>query len=736
MEYRRVFKSRKVITLYMTFLVIALGIYIYQQVYSVSAERTISGNAGEIAAGEGTMPYEEFQARYALAYQEYLQKILAQSDDLAGISIFRQVDSYSFRNLEKTRSDYEALVGLKTTEGNFKALETVVGFEIADYVIFLFGFTLVWTFFDDEKKGLWCVNYATPGGRMNLALERCGVLLVGNCIFTAALYLLLFGNAFLLYGGVEDMGSSVQSSPLFRDCTLRVSASEYLFLFVLLHAAMSFAMSLFVWMVLLFFRNHLLSMALLLFILGAEGALSAVLPEQSIFVVLKYENLFRLIHPGDILYSYRNYNLFSHPVNCFHACLCLIFTTILIGAAVSVGIASCRRPIAGEGKAEAVIARWQTKANEVYHRGLSHLSVLGMEFYKVFIMQKGGLFLIVWLYLLVGGIDTGSVFYLGTGAVLKDIYKEYSGPDDGRLRSYVEKQESILLMEKTRYEKMAEAYKAGAVSKEKLENASLHYSSFSTLESSIDSVNMQLAYMERVRKERGIPVWFLSNKGYKILWTGDGLYLGQGYGEQEQRGLLAVIVLTLLLSTVFSYDRTCGMEKMLRATPYGREKLFYIKIFMAFLCCLVICLTTYGLELYEVQRLYPVNCLEAPIQSLDFMEDFPFPISIGTFLVSVEMIHLVVLFAIGMVVCACSVYWKDAKGTIAALVIFIFPAALQMSGIGWCEYISVLQPLVYIEALQEHGFIYSAGIVLVMLGIGAVCYQMVKKRWCRTGRDG
>lgn len=157
---------------------------------------------------------------------------------------------------------------------------------------------------------------------------------------------------------------------------------------------------------------------------------------------------------------------------------------------------------------------------------------------------------------------------------------------------------------------------------------------------------------------------------------------------------------------------------------------------MAFLCCLVICLTTYGLELYEVQRLYPVNCLEAPIQSLDFMEDFPFPISIGTFLVSVEMIHLVVLFAIGMVVCACSVYWKDAKGTIAALVIFIFPAALQMSGIGWCEYISVLQPLVYIEALQEHGFIYSAGIVLVMLGIGAVCYQMVKKRWCRTGRDG
>ncbi|MDE6607685.1 MAG: hypothetical protein K2K54_08025, partial [Lachnospiraceae bacterium] len=389
MECKRIFKSRKVILLCAMFITFTVVTYIYQQVNIISAEQVMLESEEEIAQEDRILSYEEAQAQYAASYQEYLEKILVQNDDLAGISIFQKADSYSFRNLKKTKADYEGLAGLKVEEGNFRALETVVSFGIADYAIFLFGFILVWAFFDDEKKGLWCVNYATPGGRMKLAIERIGALLVGNCIFPAVLYFLLFGSAFLLHGGVENINSSIQSSQLFQNCTLQVSVSEYLLLFVLLHVVMAFAMSLFVWMVLLWWRNHLFSMALLLVILAGEGVLSSVLPEQSVLVVLKYENLFRLIHPGDILYNYRNYNLFSYPINCFRALLCLMLVTIVCGAVMSVWITSHRRPIASVGKAELVIAGWLKKIKEIYHRGLSHLSVLGMELYKILIMQKG-----------------------------------------------------------------------------------------------------------------------------------------------------------------------------------------------------------------------------------------------------------------------------------------------------------------------------------------------------------
>lgn len=732
MECKRIFKNRNVILLYVLVLVIAVGIYIYQQVNSILAERAMFEREKEIAEEDGLLPYEVTQAQYAASYQEYLENMLVQNDDLASISIFQKTDSYSYRNLQKTKADFNGLVEVKAEEGNFRALETVVGFEIADYVIFLCGVMIVWAFFDDEKKGLWCVNYATPGGRIKLAMRRSGVLIVGNCIFTMVLYFLLFASAFMLYGGMGDIGCSVQSSPMFQNCTLQVSVLGYIFLFVLLYVAMASAISLFVWMVLLWCRNHLLSMALLIVILAGEGILSNVLPEQSVLAVLKYENLFRLIHPGDILYVYRNYNLFSYPINCFHAFLYLVFVTVVVGAGMSLWITSHRRPVASAGKAETIIAGWLKKLQEVYHGVLSHLSVLGMELYKVLVMQKGVLFLIVWIYLLVSQIDTSSVFYLGTGVVLKDIYSEYSGPDDGRLKVYIKEQEDVLLQAKTQYEETVAAYEAGSISREELENASLYYSSFSTLESSIDSVNAQLSYMERVREERDIDAWFLSDKGYRILWNRDGLYSGQGYGNQERRGLLAVIVLILLLSTVFSYDRTCGMEKMLRATPYGREKLFFTKIRLAFLCCFFICVVTYGLELYEVQQLYPVSCFGAPVQSIEFMERFPIVMSIGTFLLLVELIHLIVLFAIAMVVYVCSACLKGPRGMIVALIVLVFPAALQMLGFDWCQYISAVQPLVYVEALQEHGFVYSVSSVFVMLIIGAICYQLVKKRWCRN----
>lgn len=732
MEYKRIIKNRKVFLLCVLLLVTTAAAYIYKQINAVSAEQAVSEYGEDALQENGLMSYREFQEQYAASYPGYLEKILTQNDDLTGISIFQKKDSFSFRNLEKTKADYKSLVGLKAEMGNFRALESVVSFETADYITFIFGVILVWSFFDDEKKGLWCVNYATPGGRMKLAMARCGVLLLGNSIFQTVLFFLLFGSAFLLYGGIEDIGCSVQSSPLFRDCILQVNVWEYLLLFVMLHLAAAFAMSLFVWMVLLFCRSHMLSTGLLLIVLAGECVFSNGLSDQSILVGLKYGNLFRLIHPGDILYNYRNFNLFSYPINCFRAYLCLMLVTIMLSIVISAWITSVRRPIATVGKIELRIAGLLKKINRVCHQGLSHLSVFGMEVYKILVMHKGILFLIVWIYLLVSQIDTRSIYYLGTGAVLKEIYSEYSGPDDGRLRAYIVRQEAVLQQEQLQYEKAVSAYEAGEISREEMENASMVYSSFSALEGGIESVNMQLGYMERIKEERGISAWFLSDKGYRILWTGDGLYQGQGYGKQEQRGLLAIIVLILLLSTVFSYDRTCGMEKLMRAAPYGREKLFYIKIRVAGLTCLFICLVTYGLELYEVQKLYPVSCLKAPVQSLDFMEHFPIVMAAGSFLLMVEMIHFLVLFMTAMAVFACTVYFRGIKGVAAALIILVFPAALQMLGFDWCQYISVLQPLVYVRILQEHGFVYSIISVIAMMVIGTVCYLLVKKRWCQN----
>ena len=105
------------------------------------------------------------QAEYVMEYSSYIENIIKQSDKMAGISIFQNKDSYSFRNLEKTKSAYAHLLGIQVQKGNYENIESVMNFKIVDYIIFVFGFMLVWALFEDEKKGLRCISFAAPNGR-------------------------------------------------------------------------------------------------------------------------------------------------------------------------------------------------------------------------------------------------------------------------------------------------------------------------------------------------------------------------------------------------------------------------------------------------------------------------------------------------------------------------------------------------------------------------------------------
>ena len=196
----------------------------------------------------------------------------------------------------------------------------------------------------------------------------------------------------------------------------------------------------------------------------------------------------------------------------------------------------------------------------------------------------------------------------------------------------------------------------------------------------------------------------------------------------------AVIISVLLLCMVFSYDKSCNMLPLIHATPYGRHKLFYTKIAMSGILSVIICCVTYGIELYEVQNLYPLSCFEAPIQSLRCMEKFPLKISVGAFMAVVEAVHCIMLWSVMMVVYTLSTYMKSIKGMMISLIVLVVPEVLKMLGLTWCRYISVVQPVVYVEILQEQGFIWSIVSIAVMLVLGIVCLNLTRIRWCQDKR--
>lgn len=721
MEFERIFTNRKVLLFILLLLASAAGSYLYVQ---------MQGAFGR--DGRQILADRQQQSEYAAAYPGYLLGIIDESDRLSTISIFQKTDAFASRNLQKTKADYEKLRGVITEYGRYDALTTVVSFEPVHYMIFGFVFILVWFLFEDEKKGLWCVSHAAPRGRLQLALRRIGVLAVGSALFVTFVYSLLFSLGLALYGGLEDWGNSIQSVMLFQSCTFRITVAGYVFLYVILHIVLTFAASLLTWMLLLLLRNHLLSAVLLVGVLAAEGILCFALKDQSVMVFLKYENLFRLIYPGDVLYTYRNYNLFGYPVNCFRAVMVMTAVTAGVSMFCCIRITMRRKPVASASKTEIIFMHAVKKLKGCWHRLISGLNVCGLELYKILITQKGILLCLIWLYLHISMLDTNSVFFMGSGAMMQEIYQEYSGPDDGRLREYIAENEEVLKQADAEYEAVLAAYEQGQVDEQQKYSADMKYMTYSMLRQCVSNIKYQLTYMERMKEQKGIDAWFLQDKGYKIILTGDGFYEGAGYGSQETRALLAVLLVVFLLCTVFSYDRSCGMHALMRATPYGRKRLLGMKTGVAALLCLLICAATYGMEWYEVQSVYPLTCLKAPVQSLMFMEEFPFHISIGVFLALVQIIHFVMLFSVGMMVYAFSAYLPVTYGLAAALGALAVPAVLQMLGMQWCGFLSVTQPVVYVEALQEYGFGYSTLIVVVELVIGIGCYFAARYKWCHA----
>lgn len=780
MEWKRVFKNKRLLLLSLLLLLATAGIYLYgqyresakwgysltdkleyqkavkqeisemppteaekwleqkQKVMEEQEQRNLENGSYDVSLVYQTQVLSEEQEKieYLSGYPDYLSNILEDSNNLSSISIFKKSNSFAAKNLEKTREDYEGLRDIKVSYGSYEGLTTVMDYDAAHYSILIFTFLLVWSFFEDEKKGLKCIFYATPGGRSRLAWQRIGVLAGGVGAFTLLAYVLLFLCSFSLYGGIGDTGNSIQSVKMFQTCTLPLSVRGYMLYFVFMHMVFSFIMSLFIWMMLLLWRNRFVAAAVLILLIAGETVLCFSLKEQSVIAFFKYANLYQMINPVEMLGTYRNYSVAGMLVNSFTAFSVMTAAVGVVCTVVCISISVRRKTIASAGKLEIVLKHFFKKVSRAYHKIIAGLSLFGMELYKVFIMKKGILFLILWCYLLFSAVDTTKGLSMGGSPLLQEVYAQYSGPDDGQLRYYYLEPNQKLLEEVDRQYGMAQDdYEAGRLTEERMYAVSMRYQSYDSLRNTLNSIQGQLAYMERVKSETGIRVWFLNQKGYKIMMTGDGLYEGAGYGRQESYALYAVILLVFLLTGVFSYDRSCGIEKLLYGTPYGRNRLFHIKIAMAAFLCFLICGVTYGLEFYQIQSLYPMNCWKAPVQSLTFMEKFPLKISIGAFVVWLEVIHVLTLFAVSMMVYLFSVYLQELKGLLAGLLILVLPTVMYLLGIDWCSHISVTQPVIFVESLQERGFVYSAVFLLVELTAGGVCYGLVKRKWCsRTER--
>jgi hypothetical protein len=736
MELLRVLKDRKIIFFSLLLLLATAGIYYYDQMKTINSktENLRYMDETELENMEEYLPYENRQAEYAAAYQDEIRNIIQSADAIAGISIFQDENSFSNKNLKKTKSAYERIASVEPENGNYEAVEKVISCDWIGYFIFLFAFILIWTFSEEQKTGLKRIVYAAPGGRGRRAVKQLGTLAVLVSFFTIIAYVCIFAESVHIYGEAGSFAASVQSMILMGKFTYPVTVWEYLAIFLMLRMVCAIAASFFAWMFLSLFRNRIFGLAAVIMVYGVEAVSCFKLEDTSAWSFLKYLNVFGLLNPKEILYEYRNFNLASTPVNCLAAVTALAILTVGISMIVIFWIVEKRKPVYSLNVLEKGLESLVGKIQDRFHRILAHLSLTGYEIYKLLIVNKGMVFLAVWLCVVIMQLDFTKVNFVGKSALLNEIYREYEGPIDGRLDAYISDQEIRIREIESEYEKKLQEYENGDISESEYASALQVYSSYTTLIDCMDEIKEQISYVTKMDEERGIEAWIVYEKPFRILWTGNGIYEGQGYGNQEFTAMANLFLMIFLLFPIFSNDKITGIQPVIRCTANGRKKLFRKRVAITYAVCLLICGISTGLKLCEVNRNYPVRCLAAPVQSLRFMEAFPLKISIGCFMVLLLLLQTFVLFMLALLVLEIMYQLPGTKGLAVVLVILTVPQLAYMLGVSWGWFLSAAQPLIYVEILDKYGFGISMIAVLLVGIAGVTCYRKLKNQWCGKRR--
>lgn len=729
MEWLKIVKNKKMILCFLLMLMVTTGIYLYAQVQKMQQEK-FAYNLYEESVQKNILSYEERQRAYTKDYPQYIAQVLEQADTMSGVSIFQKKNSFSTRNLKKSKKAYRIMAPIQPQEGNYEALEHMISYDGLGYSIVIFGFVLIWYFLRDEKNGLKKIFYATPGGRSKLAAKRLGVMIGMISIYTISVYGFVGLAGGIVYGKSSLLNVCAQSMMLLKNYPYPVTVMEYLIIYLLLRILFAVSTVFFMWWLLCLFRVRMFGLMTLVFVYGIEAVLRFGIKDTSVMVFLKYINIVGMMCPGDILYEYRNFNFCNFPFNCLATTILLAVVVMFVSYGAILWLAERRRPVEASGKLEKILGDIVVDTRMSLHRKFANFSVKGFELYKLLLVNKGIVVILLWLLVIISQLDVTRVNFIGKSALLNDIYREYAGTDDGRLREYVKGQEMIIQEVTREYQEKQTLYENDKISEEAYISATQIYSSYESLIRAVDDLKKQFAYIDRVKRQYGRTVSVVFEKPYRILWTGNGFYEDEGYGNQEIRTIANLLLVIFLMSQIFSYDKMNHMEYVIRCCEGGRTKLFYLRMMISFVICVLVCGISYGLRIWEINRNYPLLTLKAPLQSLEFMERFPLKLSIGGFMILLFWIHVFTLFAVAVFVLWLTYHLSAVRGIIVAIGILVIPQIAYMLGLREAWFLSAIQPVLCVEILNMYGFFTSALVTILFLLGGGVCAWKLHREWC------
>lgn len=598
-------------------------------------------------------------SQYIEQYPTFLKTTESNSSVMAALSLYGS--GFAKENLKKIRDAYRALDGTVVTEGNNTGIVLLVEYGLTDLFLLVFLFFIVMEFRSENKKGLTFLIRSTLGGRGGLFLRRMVILFFTSVFGT----ILFYGSNFLcgLSIGIDNPGRSLQSLPEFLKCPYSITIAEYFLLTCLMKALAGFLIALFYY-VLMGFVNPGMGYPIFIGLGALEFVAGKLIDPISSLNHLKYLNLYTFLQCREYFQDCIYLNIFGHPVSALGMMAGLSALGLLILLAGGYLIYG-RKYMVRSRSGEKIFDRLAV----LKERCAMQRTLPGWESYKLLVKQWGflivlGVFAVHW------SVSAKYSYRLSQEPYQELYYVQFHGELTQDSMERVQKRKDILVESQIRMERSLQKL---------MEQEPVDEKKVYELSAALAVNQEQQEALEVVRKDM-LDGWeYYQRTGRKVHLINPKLYhmlLNLDKKTVARASFLMLVAIVGGVSGIFAYDNQNHMNQWIRTSYRGRCFGVVCKLGVGLAICAGIAVLLHSVQYIMIQTgmdggFYDLN---APVQSIPFMRDFPIYFSIGWYLVYLLGIRALGACLLGLIVAAISRKCQDVVTStgISTFVMMVF----------------------------------------------------------------
>ena len=622
----------------------------------------------------------EQQLSYLLGYKDYLIQIEQRANTYQNLPIFSNENSFSYKNILKTKQDFEAVKNIELSIGQNRFVLSIINDNSSSIFFILLMVIVSIVLLEAKTNGLEPLIFGTKNGRWTITCYRFFALFLCSILVVLSTYGVKIICSYVFYGNLLEWNRYIQSIPEFQPFPMPLTTYQFLLWYLILQVFIAFILGLVLWSIFHWSQSISIGIGLSCVVMAIEYGLFATIKGNSILSIFRTINLVTLLSLKTVFFRYVNLNIFQVPIGEWHIILFTIALLFFLFLAINSYLNCVCYPF-GRNKILSFLDKYIVKPL-CRNKLVLGTNLYSMEFYKILVSQKGlWIFIILFIWVLPNmSLPTNEMDnyeYLA-----EKLYTSYEGVD----RTII-KNELLLKQEREQIQyKELQKYSNSLHSNYDMED------SLRGLEANMQATQLLLSDLNRLEQlPSHLKLELVNPYPYHVIFGEIGM------NDNTKLYTMEFVILILLLSSTICYEYKTNMKPSLFLTPKGRYHLWKVKRNVVFLLTFLLWTLFTITQIFLFYNKYGVpTSLSASVYSLEVLQHSIFSYSIQSALLIRGVSHLLLAFVVASIVIFSSTLCQGAIGSmVLSLGIVFLPTAFSLFGISFFDHFNLIFQVKY-----------------------------------------